>query len=190
MATLLDLAKLSAAAHGGSPVPAGWTLIAESNPLFNTRDGYYGAAYKNVGTGEIVIANRGTRFPNFTDLWTDTQLAVQAPTASAADAIQFAIQVARNNRKIRRLDRERALETFQRLFVAPQALERARVVVVNLRAPGTFGRKLVKAGQGIFPSLALKVPDGEPHQLVGVRSFGSLAWHATFCGAVNTSMIN
>lgn len=57
MATLLELAELSAAAYG-DPAPSGWTLLpvaSASNP-----DGYFGRAYQNNTTHEIVIAD-GTR---------------------------------------------------------------------------------------------------------------------------------
>lgn len=58
MATLGELAKLSAAVYGDSPVPNGWTPLG--NGMNDTDSGYRGQAYINT-SGEIVIANRGTQ---------------------------------------------------------------------------------------------------------------------------------
>lgn len=61
MATLFELAKMSDAVYvDKGPVPsdlamAGWVKLEDS---VVDRDHYYGAAYKNTKTGEIVIANR------------------------------------------------------------------------------------------------------------------------------------
>jgi len=38
--------------------PAGWQMIAQSDP---NSDGYFGVAFKNTQTGEVVVANRGSR---------------------------------------------------------------------------------------------------------------------------------
>ena len=71
MATILELAELSAAAYGG-PVPSGWKVYQTSLP---NGSGYYGVAYEQVnafgvpvvnpnGSLNIVIANRGA-YPEF-----------------------------------------------------------------------------------------------------------------------------
>ena len=70
MATILELAELSAAVYGDHPIPSGWSVLTSStqiNPAWAI-DGYYGVAYQNATTGEIVIANRGTDLKNFSNL--------------------------------------------------------------------------------------------------------------------------
>ena len=64
MATILELSELSAAVYGDHPIPSGWSVLASST----TQAGYYGVAYQNATTGEIVIANRGTDLKNFSNL--------------------------------------------------------------------------------------------------------------------------
>ena len=96
MATILELAQLSAAAYGG-PVPNGWTKIGQSQ----TSHGYFGVAFHNAA-GDIVIANRGTdiwNFSNFTNLLnlgSDIQLALGHATLVQDDAATFALSIAKN----------------------------------------------------------------------------------------------
>ncbi len=49
-----------------------WAII---NQFSNLDTHYYGVAYRNTRTGEIVIANRGTVPTSLKDLWSDIQLA-------------------------------------------------------------------------------------------------------------------
>ena len=68
MASNLEYAKLSAYVYsdGGPdrpPLPEGWVHATESNgfPLQSWGpSGYYGAVFRNVVTGEYVLASRGT----------------------------------------------------------------------------------------------------------------------------------
>ncbi len=116
MATLLELAELSAATYGG-PLPSGWKVL----PIYPSRDqiadSYLGVAYEKVdangnpvlnpdGTIDIVIANRGTDLKNFSNLTnmmnvlSDIELAAGQKTAVQGDAAAFAASVvayAQNN---------------------------------------------------------------------------------------------
>ncbi|MHB1677394.1 MAG: lipase family protein [Sulfuriferula sp.] len=102
MATILELAELSAAVYGDHPIPSGWSVLTSStqiNPAWAI-DGYYGVAYQNTTTGEIVIANRGTDLKNFSNLTnllnleSDVQLALHEATQVQTDAANFSIAVA------------------------------------------------------------------------------------------------
>lgn len=104
--TLLELAEVADAAYGGaSSLRAisqdNWQPLKKFNgePLTaSTPDGsYYGIAYQNTITHEIVIANRGTRTDHFSDLWNDARLAAHSQTEDANAAIAFALQVAQAN---------------------------------------------------------------------------------------------
>jgi hypothetical protein len=91
-ATLLELAELSQASYQKIPPPPGWNVIgvSEINP-----DGYFGVAFQNAITGQVVIANRGTNLPDdLQNLRSDFQLTFNIPTAVQADAAAFAKQVA------------------------------------------------------------------------------------------------
>ena len=67
MASTEDCAHLSKAVYGGpgsEQAPPGWAKLMGSQidpGNAGTKNGYYGAAYINESTGEIVIANRGSR---------------------------------------------------------------------------------------------------------------------------------
>ncbi|HEX8223809.1 MAG TPA: PAAR domain-containing protein [Allosphingosinicella sp.] len=87
MATPSDFAALSQAVYAGpgsTAAPPGWSKIAESPSAPNSAgsaNGYFGAAYRDDATGEIVLANRGSR-PTFEGLkqdWgtSDVQIAAQ-----------------------------------------------------------------------------------------------------------------
>lgn len=105
MATILELAELSAAAYGDHN-PAGWKVIAEST----TTAGYHGVAYEQVdafgpvvnpdGSLNIVIANRGTDIGNFSNLTnllnlsSDSQLTLHIETTVQDQAAAFAVAVA------------------------------------------------------------------------------------------------
>jgi uncharacterized Zn-binding protein involved in type VI secretion len=67
MATPAEYAALSQAVYdgpGARTAPTGWTKIDESPSApgnAGTANGYFGAAYRSDATGEIVVANRGSR---------------------------------------------------------------------------------------------------------------------------------
>ena len=107
MATILELAGLSAAAYG-DPIPPGWKVYQRSLPNGN---GYYGVAYEQIdangnavvnpnGSLNIVIANRGTDIGNFSNLtnllnlYSDTQLTLHVETTAQDLAAAFAKDVA------------------------------------------------------------------------------------------------
>ena len=98
MATILELAELSAAVYGNSPVPNDWKKIAQSL----TPSGYYGVAYQNAA-GEIVIANRGTditntsNLTNLLNLGSDLALTLHIATQVQKDAVDFALLIASKN---------------------------------------------------------------------------------------------
>ena len=98
MATLLELAQLSAAAYG-DPLPTGipagsiWIPLEKCDPLF-AKDEYFGQAYQNSITHEIVITNRGTRPSSPTDLWNDLKLSLHVATGAQDDAATYALKIA------------------------------------------------------------------------------------------------
>ncbi len=109
MATILTLAELSSAVYGDTPVPAGWTIVpGTSGTSKPNSDGYFGVAYVNTTTHEIVIANRGTVVPSslsaamnlqtdeasFANLLNDAELAAHMVTPDELDAISFAKTIA------------------------------------------------------------------------------------------------
>jgi len=106
MATLLELAQMSSASY--EPAATGSWLKLENdywaiiNQFSNPDTHYYGVAYRNTRTGEIVIANRGTDLFHGAegagkDLWSDIQLAAYQGFDAQRDAMIFAVQVAKNN---------------------------------------------------------------------------------------------
>lgn len=92
MATTLDLKHLSNAVYG-DPLqqnPAGnWSLLLASDPTDPT--GYFGAAYFNTQTREIVFVHRGTDDQN--DVHSDTQLAAGYVMDQYAKAEAFRLLV-------------------------------------------------------------------------------------------------
>lgn len=112
MASVQDYAALSQAVYDGpgsakTPLPAGWVKIAESKTQSGnagSTNGYFGAAYKNESTGEIVIANRGSRLSKegFKQDWfgSDMSIVAQDPAnlpPAFADAEEFAMDVISQN---------------------------------------------------------------------------------------------
>jgi Ca2+-binding RTX toxin-like protein len=97
MATILTLAELCNAVYGDSSLPSNnWKIlqVSPSNP-----DGYYGVAYVNTTTHEIVIANRGTvidvaNYQGATttaaNLLNDAEIVAHEITPDEQDAIAFA----------------------------------------------------------------------------------------------------
>ena len=103
MATILELAELSHAVYGDAPVPTGWAPLPVT--LKANSDGYYGVAYINAATHEVVIANRGT-VKNTANGENDLYLlgvgllprwvlatGLPGPSSDQTDAINFAEQV-------------------------------------------------------------------------------------------------
>jgi dienelactone hydrolase len=74
-----------------------WTVLQEA-PQELQQSGFYGAAYQNVDTGEIVIAYRGTE-PNIQairdDLSADIDIGAGEEHPQFVDALAFAQQVNR-----------------------------------------------------------------------------------------------
>ncbi|HKJ87105.1 MAG TPA: hypothetical protein VKA48_01105 [Gammaproteobacteria bacterium] len=94
MASTLEYAKLSQAVYNGEDVQ-GWRTVARPSPELQ-QSGFYGAAYQNVATGEIVIAYRGTEpwSDLFKDLLTtDGKIAAGAEDQQFVDALAFAKNV-------------------------------------------------------------------------------------------------
>ena len=107
MATILELAELSHAVYGDASVPTGWVVMpghfGTSQPNAN---GYYGVAYINTTTHEVVIANRGTVITNGPNDANDLYLlgvgllpqwvlatGLPGPSPDQTDAINFAEKV-------------------------------------------------------------------------------------------------
>ncbi len=79
MATILTLAELSHAVYGSSPLPSNneWK---QTSVDFKFSGGYYGVAYINTTTHEVVIANRGTIWTSLANLINDAELAAHEVT--------------------------------------------------------------------------------------------------------------
>ena len=78
----------------GFPPGSNWEVFANSNQVpgnQNWSQGYFGVAYYNTVTGEVVIANRGTN--SVQNLESDLGLGLQIPITVQADAAAFANQV-------------------------------------------------------------------------------------------------
>lgn len=96
MATLLELAQLSATVYGDPVNPTligNWTLLESYTGV---GDGYFGQAYQNKATKEIVITNRGTRIASLDDILADIKLAAGVITPEQEDAVRFARKIANN----------------------------------------------------------------------------------------------
>lgn len=95
MATIKDYATLSNLvyqANGGTPDPSsGWVVYATPGTLGMTiQSGYYGVAYRNVNTNEIVLAHRGTQLLTDTgDLKSDWQILAGQTPSQFPDAEAF-----------------------------------------------------------------------------------------------------
>ncbi|MGZ5198245.1 MAG: Mbeg1-like protein [Telluria sp.] len=89
---MLDLARFARAAYGDDPIPnsGAWTAL---DPCAPNSDGYYGQAYINEATHEIVIVHRGTRPTSLADLLNDTRLTFNVPTPAQSDAVNYAAQI-------------------------------------------------------------------------------------------------
>lgn len=115
MATIAELIQMSSNAYDGTssalqnttrggPLLTGlsidWLVIDNSNNNNNKfwTQGYFGVAYRNKVTGEIVIANRGTQLgagasTALRNLISDAALGISAATPVQTDAALFARQV-------------------------------------------------------------------------------------------------
>jgi len=58
MPTNAEYVQLAKLAYETTGAPAGWDRLKIQSPANDA--GYYGAAFRNVATGEIVVAHRGT----------------------------------------------------------------------------------------------------------------------------------
>lgn len=109
MATPSENALLSEAAYAGpdgaaAAAPPGWTWVGQSTAAGGgtqgSANGYFGAAYMNNATGEIVIANRGSRLnrEGLKQDWggSDVDIARQSPQhvpAAFDDSEAFATEI-------------------------------------------------------------------------------------------------
>ncbi len=99
MPTFEDYLNLSLAVYGDPPSqtiavngPGGtqeWVFLLEPHP--SSQPGYYGAAYLNIATNEIILVNRGTN--DLADVVADLQMALDIPPDQLADAEDFYSQV-------------------------------------------------------------------------------------------------
>lgn len=128
MASPLENAALSAASYKGPdgavdavPPPPGWSWIGQSTSAGGAQgsgNGYFGVAYQNEATGEIVVVNRGSRvnIEGFKQDWigsvaleagsvafqpgSDALIALQSPQhipKAFDDAEQFARRIQKEN---------------------------------------------------------------------------------------------
>jgi Ca2+-binding RTX toxin-like protein len=96
MATYEEYARISAYVYGGNgrpPLPAGWSPAfgADGRPLeMSGPSGYYGAIFRNLSTGEYVLASRGTEITDAGDRRAVWDLATsRVPLAQLRDAERF-----------------------------------------------------------------------------------------------------
>ena len=102
MATILELAELAYRVYGDAPTSTSsawnsdWSALMSNwkqLPIpFTFSGGYYGVAYINTTTQEIVIANRGT-VASTASLINDAELAAREITPDEKSAIAFANQI-------------------------------------------------------------------------------------------------
>ena len=85
MASKYDLARISDSVYSETGAPAGWNRL--SIPSLTNDAGYYGAAFRNDATGEIVVAHRGTEALSFDGDWTSN---IQMGRDRLPDQYQYA----------------------------------------------------------------------------------------------------
>ncbi len=158
-----DFLNLSSAVYG-TPLPTvtvdgpggsqDWTFLVESgNP---SDPGYYGAAYLNTQTNEIVIVNRGTN--DLADLLTDMQMALDVSPDQLAAAEDFysvvtAIAVADVNLPKVSITGHSLGGSLTQLLIARHANE-------NINGSGVFGQTFNAFGaKGLLNNLGL--PEGD-----------------------------
>jgi Ca2+-binding RTX toxin-like protein len=141
MATILDLALLSAATYGDNTVPTVWNLIgtSEANDC-----GYLGQAYQNIETKEIVIANRGTRPDQLPDLLNDLKLSLLVATAAQDAAVEFALQIQSTHKGVPIVETGHSLggneaQAATVKLTEKVAIEGGKVSAVVFNSPGIGG---------------------------------------------------
>jgi hypothetical protein len=91
LATNSELAQLSRSAYNQTGAPVGWSRLDIPSP--DNDVGYYGVAFRDNATGEIVIANRGTEMLTSQDWSSNFQMAVNQLPDQYLFAEQFLDQV-------------------------------------------------------------------------------------------------
>ncbi|QOY95402.1 DUF2974 domain-containing protein [Massilia sp. UMI-21] len=91
MATILELAIFSRGVYADPEIFTKWELIDVSD---DNENGYYGQAYINRETKEIVITHRGTRMPDLKDLANDGKLTLLIQHSGQDRAVEFAREIA------------------------------------------------------------------------------------------------
>jgi Ca2+-binding RTX toxin-like protein len=90
MASLESYAALSSHVYGGKSLPPGWepVLKADGYPMQSWgENGYYGALFRETGTGEIALVSRGTEFSDPGDRRADLAImAGRLPSAQLGEA--------------------------------------------------------------------------------------------------------
>ena len=88
-----EYAKLTLEVYRGT-APQGWENLGVKLPPTAGDSGFYAAAYRNMATGEIVIAFRGTELPDdLGDLTADAAVATDGEHQQFVDALEFARQI-------------------------------------------------------------------------------------------------
>lgn len=87
MATKEENAQLAKSVYDNQGAPAGWERL--NIPVPSNDVGYQGAAFKRIGTNEIVVAHRGTEPLKSADYTADYQLARGKVPDQYGDARQF-----------------------------------------------------------------------------------------------------
>lgn len=86
---VIDLAILSSGSYGTGTLPPGWVQIPVPLPADSARTGFSAITYKNVATGEVVVAFTGTNDKK--DIaGSDAQIATHQPIEQHEQAIQYA----------------------------------------------------------------------------------------------------
>ncbi len=98
MASEATYAQLASAAYQDNGHPVGWTRLDIPLASDAINSGYYGAAFQDNLTGEIVIAHRGTEPNKMTDLKADFQMGVSQLPDQYQFARNFYDQVANANK--------------------------------------------------------------------------------------------
>jgi len=201
MASPSEYAALSQAVYAGpgsTEAPSGWSKIDESKPSTN---GYFGAAYKNDTTGEIVVANRGSRLTRagLREDWagSDVQIARQDPSdipPAFGESAEFARSVQAKNpsekitftghslggaeAQVQAASLDKNAVTFgapgARFAVDTQQAEKAQGKIVNYVLPGD---PVPMSGQHIGSTVAIM-----PSKFTALKIAGSLLAGALISG--------
>ena len=97
VATFNDAATAAGSTYGGSNPTLGPPWVSINTPGMTQLNasngvGYYGQAWFNPSTGEVMVANRGTQPTNIQNLQSDGMLAVLAGNQAEDVADSFAAQ--------------------------------------------------------------------------------------------------